>query len=88
MGRATELLIEAADTIDCYGIDERSMTKVVKLFNTLTGHDLPEVDGWLFMVCVKMARSREGRETLIHFRESAAYLALAAESLKGKHYAD
>lgn len=36
---------------------ERSMAKIIGCFNTLTGRNLSVSDGWLFMVCLKLARS-------------------------------
>ncbi len=36
---------------------ERSMARTVGAFNALTGHQLSERDGWLFMVTLKMARA-------------------------------
>lgn len=36
---------------------ERSMAKIIGCFNTLTGWNLSVSDGWLFMVCLKLARS-------------------------------
>ena len=40
---------------------ERSMAKTVAAFNALTGHQLTEEQGWLFMETLKMARSQQGQ---------------------------
>lgn len=59
---------------------ERSMGKTVAMFNAMTGRDLSAVDGWMFMMCLKMVRQatsagfhQDSAEDLI------AYAALAAE---------
>lgn len=36
---------------------ERSMGKTVEAFNTITGRDLRESEGWLLMALLKMVRS-------------------------------
>lgn len=59
---------------------ERSMAKTVALFNTLTGHNLSEVDGWQMMELLKMVRSRQGNFKADNFEDGAAYAALAGEA--------
>lgn len=39
---------------------ERSMAATVEAFNAITGCDLNEVEGWLFMGVLKMVRSQQG----------------------------
>jgi len=58
---------------------ERSMGKTIKLFNELTGADLTETEGWLFMVLLKLSRASTGFD-YDNFMDAAAYLALAQES--------
>ncbi len=41
---------------------ERSMGKTVQAFNAITGRDLPEADGWLFMILLKLVRSEQRPE--------------------------
>ncbi len=58
---------------------ERSMKKIVAIFQALTGVTLSEYEGWKFMQAVKLAR-----QTLPFFRsddyvDSINYEALAAE---------
>lgn len=59
---------------------ERSMAKTVKAFNALTGGKLTEREGWLFMVCLKLARANNGKKTVEDdFIDGAAYMALYGE---------
>lgn len=61
---------------------ERSMERTVSMFNALRGNaagPLSEKDGWQFMECLKMSRSRAGRENLDDYIDGAAYCALAGE---------
>jgi hypothetical protein len=82
---ACSILADAAVTLEERAsqrdtIQERSMRRCVDGFNGLTGHKLSEEDGWLFMVCLKMARARNGRR--FHrddYLDGAAYVALAGE---------
>ncbi len=59
---------------------ERSMEKVIPLFNTLTGHSLTVTDGWQLMVLLKLVRGRTGPGKADSFIDGAAYFALAGES--------
>ena len=86
---ASEILRAAAATIDQRGVErdqpggERSMSRTVAAFNALTGHQLSERDGWLFMVALKAARATAtptGRPD--DYLDGAAYFALAAESVE------
>ena len=58
----------------------RSMRCAVDVFAALTGHELSEEDGWLFMAAVKLARSRGGRHHADDYTDGAAYVALAGEA--------
>ena len=58
---------------------ERSMGKVVTMFNALTGHELTIEQGWKFMCLLKLARSEQGEFSLDSFIDLAAYAALAGE---------
>lgn len=69
---------ERADQRDA--LEERSMLRCVNAFNGLTRLNLSEEDGWIFMVCLKMARAKNGRS--FHrddYLDGAAYIALAGE---------
>ncbi|WP_370242844.1 DUF6378 domain-containing protein [Marisediminitalea sp.] len=59
---------------------ERSMAKTVAAFNALTGLELTEEQGWLFMVVLKAARTQQGMFKLDSYEDGAAYFALAAEA--------
>lgn len=80
-----DILRDAAATIDARAqqrdtIAERSMARTVAAFNGLTGRDLTEEEGWLFMVALKLARATAGRayQRDDHV-DAAAYVALLAE---------
>ena len=59
---------------------ERSMAGTVKAFNALTGLELTEEQGWLFMICLKAARTQQGAFKLDNFEDGAAYFGLMAEA--------
>ena len=60
---------------------ERSMERTVQIFNSLINSDLlNEAQGWLFMACVKLARSQQGEFHMDDYIDAAAYVALAGES--------
>lgn len=60
---------------------ERSMEKVVDMFNALMGGDrwLTTEQGWMFMALLKIVRSQQGNFRLDNYQDLAAYAALAAE---------
>jgi hypothetical protein len=59
---------------------ERSMKQCVEIFNAATGLGMSEEDGWLFMVCLKMARAKGGNKfNLDDYIDLCAYGALAGE---------
>lgn len=58
---------------------ERSMARTVAAFNALTGHDITERDGWLFMAALKASRATAGALRLDDYIDGAAYMALAGE---------
>lgn len=61
---------------------ERSMARTVAAFNALTGHQLSERDGWLFMANLKMARACTTPAGLPDdYEDMSAYAALAGESV-------
>lgn len=82
------ILTEAADTLKQRGVDydgkgyeggERSMEQTVKLFEALTGVKLTELDGWRFLICLKLARSTTGKPKRDSYVDIAGYTALAGE---------
>ena len=85
---AYEVLLQAADAIEARAEargmaagTERSMAHTVAMFNAYRGDSAPisELDGWMFMVFLKIARSAAGTFHGDDYIDGAAYLALAAE---------
>ena len=59
---------------------ERSMPRVIAAFNALTGHNLSERDGNLFMVVLKAARATTTATGVPDdYQDGAAYFAMAGE---------
>jgi len=79
LNTAAQHMVERAATYDQQG-GERSIHKTVAMFNTLTGAGLTDEQGWLFMVCLKMVRTQQGRYRADSYEDGAAYFALAGES--------
>lgn len=59
---------------------ERSMGKTVEAFNTITGQDMTEAQGWLFMSVLKKVRQYQGKPHLDSCEDDVAYAALFAEA--------
>ncbi len=59
--------------------EERSMEKIVATFNALTGNELTTIDGWQFMVVLKLVRAMSGTPQPDDFVDAANYIALAGE---------
>ena len=77
---ANEAIVQRGVMYDSTGQQqERSMGKVVTMFNALTGHELTNEQGWKFMCLLKLARSEQGEFSLDSFIDLAAYAALAGE---------
>ena len=83
---AYNLLTEAAETLRERGKnrdkgEERSMGKTVELFNKLEGTELSEVQGWRFMLLLKLVRQQNsiGR-CKDSFIDAIGYAALMAEA--------
>lgn len=85
---AAQILTDAAAVVGGNAADrdlgkERSMARTVKAFNILTGHNLSERDGWMFMVFLKAARActtPTGKAD--DYLDLSAYGALAGESVE------
>ena len=58
---------------------ERSMARTVQTFNSLTGKNLTEREGWVFMVLLKLARAEAGNFREDDYIDCAAYAMLAGE---------
>lgn len=64
---------------------ERSMHRIVSVFNALTGHRLTEAEGWKFMLCLKLARAEAGKFDPDDYVDLIGYAALLAEHLHGEN---
>lgn len=68
---------------------ERSIPKVVELFNCLTGHKLTATEGWKFMILLKLVRSCQGAHKDDDYEDMAGYSALAGEeAARCAHHGD
>ena len=85
---ATQIISEALFAIEERSKDrdngpERSMDRAVTIFNAATGLGISESDGWLFMICLKLARHKNGQGyNHDHFVDVAGYAGLLAESVE------
>jgi hypothetical protein len=80
LGRAGALLHERGQNYD-KPEGERSMARTVSAFNAITGRDLTEAEGWLFMQQLKQVRlfTRSGYHA-DSAEDNIAYAALMAEA--------
>ena len=69
---------DRAKTYDAPG-GERSMGKTVAAFNVITGLELTEEQGWLFMEILKQVRSQQGNYRADNYEDMVAYAALRGE---------
>lgn len=89
---AGEILVEANKIVNQRANDrddgaERSMRRIVEIFNATTGRDLSESDGWAFMCALKLGRAfNAGQDTFNkdHFVDLAGYAGLLGESWSNK----
>lgn len=90
---ASEILLEAAGAIDDRAElrdqehGERSMARAVAAFNAVHGTSLTELQGWNFMLVLKIARSTAGRVHVDDYTDAAGYAALAGECAQRVHQA-
>ena len=61
---------------------ERTIPRCVTAFNAITGHNLSNCDGWLFMEVLKKCRSVQGRYKYDDYRDGVGYAALRAEEAR------
>ncbi len=59
---------------------ERSMAATVEAFNSVTGHNLTEEQGWHFMTLLKIVRSQQGNFKVDNYEDGSAYFGLAGEA--------
>lgn len=79
--REAAAVIEQRATLRDLPNGERSMARAVQSYNALTGSTLSELDGWIFMCVLKMARATAGKPHIDDFTDLAGYAALAAEGV-------
>ncbi len=59
--------------------EERVMGRIVEMYNSLTGSTMTELQGWQFMIILKMVRGQSGNYRKDDYVDQAAYAALAGE---------
>jgi len=82
LNTAANTLDERGKTYDCPTTGERSMKTTVEAFNTITGNELTESEGWLLMQILKDVR--QWQKTDYHAdsaMDCVSYAALKAEAL-------
>ena len=75
--KSCEHLSDRASSYDKNG--GRSIPRIVKSFNAVTGHNLTAEQGWLFMSLVKIVRTQQGDYRADNYEDLAAYSALMGE---------
>lgn len=58
---------------------ERTAAQIAKVFNAITGHEISEADAWMFLICLKIVRSRNGKYNRDDYVDLAAYSGLLGE---------
>lgn len=58
---------------------ERTAAQIAHVFNAITGNDLSEADAWMFLIVLKIVRSRNGKFNRDDFVDMAAYAGLLGE---------
>lgn len=76
-------LEDRAKTYDKPG-GERSMEKIVKMFNTLADTNITVEQGWQFMTLLKMVRSQQGAFKGDNYEDGCSYFALAGEEAESE----
>ena len=82
LNKANSIMTERAAQYDQPG-GERSMGRAVGAFNTITGRDLTEAEGWLLLQVLKDVRQWQNPATFHRdsAEDSVAYAALKTEAL-------
>lgn len=82
---AVSFLEEAAETMKARAAlrdkpsGERTAKKIAEVFNAITGHDLTESDAWMFLIVLKIVRSRSGKYNRDDYVDLGAYSSLLGE---------
>ncbi len=83
-----KILDDAAQTLRDRGVEydgkgyqggERSMAQTVEIFKAISGIELSELNGWRFLLSLKLARSTTGKPKRDSYVDLAGYAALAGE---------
>ena len=77
LAAATSALVDRARTRD--DGRERSMKLAVGIWSAMTGLPMDELDGWRFMLALKLARAARGQCSTDDWIDLAGYAALAGE---------
>lgn len=81
LNEAVATMVERGKSYDKDGNgSERSMDKIVAMFEALTGIAMTPAQGYKFMACLKLARSEQGEHKEDNYLDGAAYMALAGEA--------
>ncbi len=81
---ASEVMKKAIGIVEGHSKDrdigkERAMKQIVSVFNALTGHELSELDGHMFMVCLKLVRMQRNPSELDNYVDAIGYLGMGGE---------
>lgn len=79
LDKAAQHMKDRASTYD-QPSGERSMGATVAAFKAVTGTDITEEQGWLFMALLKAVRSQQGDYRADSYEDGAAYFGLAGEA--------
>ena len=80
LNEAVAIMAERGKSYDKSGGEaERSMPKIVAMFNALTGHTLTTEQGWDFMILLKLVRASQGYKH-DNYIDGSAYFGLAGEA--------
>jgi hypothetical protein len=58
---------------------ERTAAQIAKVFNAITGHEISEADAWMFLLVMKIVRSRNGKYHRDDYVDGSSYFALLGE---------
>lgn len=79
LNKASFTLSERARLRDKEDTGERSMSACVEAYNALTGCKMTVLQGWIFMLCLKLSRAKHGKYHPDDYTDLIGYAALAAE---------
>jgi hypothetical protein len=75
---ASRAMKQRAELRDAEG-GERTAAKIAEVFNAITGHNISEADAWMFLIVLKIVRSRNGKFNADDYVDLAAYAGLLGE---------